>query len=95
MIVSLEIKSLYNYLEVYKIQDLCHDPARTVARHLTQKIAKSRGLEPHCILGSLRKFNNKTSSAHSSSINASESLSESSSLRIEFKMSFNWSSPRG
>ena len=37
-------------------------------------------------------FNNKTSSAHSSSINASESLSDSSSLRIEFKMSFDWSS---
>ena len=45
-------------------------------------------------------FNDKTSSAHSSSINASESLSDGSSLRIEFKMSFDWSSywsvfPRG
>ena len=36
-------------------------------------------------------FNNKTSSAHSSSINVSESLSDSSSLRIEFNMSFDWS----
>ena len=33
-------------------------------------------------------FTNKTSSAHSSSINASESPSDSSSLRIELKMSF-------
>ena len=57
VIVSIEIKSLYNYLEVKKIQDLCHDPARTVARHLTQKIAKSGGFEPHCVLGSFRKFN--------------------------------------
>ena len=37
-------------------------------------------------------FKNKTSSTHSSSINGSESLSDSSSLRIEFKMSFDCSS---
>ena len=35
-------------------------------------------------------FNNKTSSAHSSSINASESVSDSSSLRIKLKMLFEW-----
>ena len=35
-------------------------------------------------------FNNKTSSPYSSSINAA--LSDSSSWRIEFKMSFDWSS---
>ena len=37
----------------------------------------------------LAYFNNKTSCAHSSSINALESISDSSSLKIiEFKMSF-------
>ena len=37
-------------------------------------------------------FNNKTSSVHTSSINASESLSDSSSLRAEFQMCVDWSS---
>ena len=55
------------------------------------KSSQNRPIIGYTILQHLY-FNNKTSSAHSSSINASESLSDSSSLRIEFKMSFDWSS---
>ena len=51
----------------------------------------SRNLRPVLVHDKHLYFNNKTSSAPSSSINALKWLPDGSSLRIEFKISFEWS----